>query len=126
MKFTWPSDVSTTEVILNETDPASGRVMYLLPKIIFNETHPDSGWVMYLLLKMILNETNLDLLPDLEKTDEEPVSEFLWRGVYCRMDIKDFLPKQANLCEHTWEIVVCMVMTGEDRSGPNIWPEIPN
>ncbi len=39
MKLTQPSDVSTIEMILNETHPALGRVWYLLPKIIFNKTH---------------------------------------------------------------------------------------
>ncbi len=42
------------------------------------------------------------------------------------MSIKDSLPEQASLCEHTWEVVACMVMTGEGRLGPDIWPKTPN
>ena len=54
------------------------------------------------------------------------MGEFLWRDVRRRMGIKDSLPEQASLCEYTWEIVACMVITGEGRSGPDIWPETPN
>lgn len=42
------------------------------------------------------------------------------------MKIKDSLPVQASLCEYTWEVVACMVMTGEGRTGSDIWPKIPN
>ncbi len=42
-----------------------------------------------------------DLSPDHKKMDKEPVREFLWQDVHRCMDIKDFLPKQACLCEHT-------------------------
>ncbi len=42
------------------------------------------------------------------------------------MGFKDFSPEQASLFEHTWEVVLCMVMTGDGRSGPDIWPETPN
>ncbi len=54
------------------------------------------------------------------------MGKFLWRGIRRRMGMKDSSPKQASLCEHTWKVVTCMVMTGEGRSGPNIWPETPN
>ncbi len=54
------------------------------------------------------------------------MGEFLWRDVRRRMGIKDSLPEQASLCEYTWEIVACMVITGEGRSGPDIWPETSN
>ena len=64
--------------------------------------------------------------PDSEKTDEEPVSEFLWHGVCRRMGIKNSSLEQASLCEYTWEVVACMVITGEERSSPDIWPETPN
>ena len=63
---------------------------------------------------------------DSEKTDEEPVGEFLWHGVCWRMGIKDSLPEQASLYEYTWEVVACMVIIGEGHSGPDIWPETPN
>ena len=42
------------------------------------------------------------------------------------MGIKDFLPKQASFCEHTWEVIVYMVIISKKRSGPDIWPEISN
>ncbi len=42
------------------------------------------------------------------------------------MGIKDSLPKQASLCEHTWDVFACMVMTSEGRSGPDIRPKTPN
>lgn len=42
------------------------------------------------------------------------------------MGIKNSSPEQASLCEYTWEVVACMVMTGEGRTGPDIWPETPN
>ncbi len=51
---------------------------------------------------------------------------FLWRGVHRRMGIKDSSPKQTSLCKYTWEVIAFMVMTGEGRSGPDIWPETPN
>ncbi len=54
------------------------------------------------------------------------MDEFLWRGICCHMGIKDFLPKQSSLYEHTWEVITCMVMTSKVRSGLDIWPETPN
>ena len=64
--------------------------------------------------------------PDSEKTDKEPVGEFLWRGVCRHIGIKDSLPEQASLCEYTWEVIACMVITGEERLDPDIWPETLN
>ncbi len=61
-----------------------------------------------------------------EKTDEEPVGEFLWRDVCRRMGIKNSSPEQASFCEYTWEVVACMVITSERRSGLDIWPETPD
>ena len=68
------------------------------------------------------NRSDLPLL-DHEKTDEEPVSEFLWHSVCCCMGIKDFSPKQASFCEYTWEVIACMVIIGKGRSGLDIWPK---
>lgn len=65
-------------------------------------------------------------LLDYEKTNKKCISEFLWQGVYCHIGIKDSLPKKVTLCKYTWEVVICIVMTGERCSGPNIWPETPN
>lgn len=42
------------------------------------------------------------------------------------MGIKNSLPKQVSFCEHIWEVVICIVMTGERFSGPYIWPESSN
>ena len=64
--------------------------------------------------------------PDHEKTDEEPVGEFLWRGLCSPMGIKDSSPKQASLYKYTWEFVACIVIIGKGRSGLNIWPKTPN
>lgn len=61
-----------------------------------------------------------------KKSDEGPMDKFLWYGFWYRISIKDFLPEQESLCGHTWEVVACIVMTGEGRSSPNIWPETPN
>ena len=54
------------------------------------------------------------------------MGEFLWHSVYCYMGIKDFWPKQASLCEYTWEVIAYMVITGKRHSGPDIWLETPN
>ena len=54
------------------------------------------------------------------------MGEFLWRGVHCRMGIKDSSPEQASFCKYPWEVVAYMVITGERHSGPDIWPETPN
>lgn len=54
------------------------------------------------------------------------MSEFLLRGVHHCMGIKDFSPKQIRLYEYSWDIVARMVMIGEVRSGPDIWPETFN
>ena len=64
--------------------------------------------------------------PDHEKTDEKPVGQFLWYNIRRRMNIKHFLPKQVSLCEYTWEVIACMVITGKGRSGPDMWPKTPN
>ncbi len=42
------------------------------------------------------------------------------------MGIKNSSPEHTSLCEHTWEVVACIVMTGKRRSSLNIWPETPN
>lgn len=74
------------------------------------------------------NQFNMSDLPpsDHKKTDGKLVVKFLLRGICCRMDIKDFSPKQASLCEYTWEVVICIVITGEGRSDPDIQLETPN
>ena len=66
-------------------------------------------------------------LPPLDhnKTDKEPVYEFLCWSVCYRMHSKDFLPENASFCKKTWEIVAYMVITGKGNSGPNIWPKTP-
>ena len=63
---------------------------------------------------------------DSKKTDEEPLCEFLWCSVCRYMGVKGFSPERASFYEYTWEVVACMVIIGEGRSGPNIWPETPN
>lgn len=63
---------------------------------------------------------------DHKKIDEKPIGEFLWRGICRRINIKDFLLKQASLYKYTWEVVACIVIIGKGRLGPDIWLEIPN
>lgn len=46
---------------------------------------------------------------------------FLWRG-YCHYSgIKNSIPGIQNLCKYTWEVVLCMVLTGKRLLEPNIW-----
>ena len=54
------------------------------------------------------------------------MSEFLWHSIRCHIGIKDSLPKKANLYEYTWKFIACMLITGEGRSGLDIWPETSN
>ena len=42
------------------------------------------------------------------------------------MGIKDSLPKQANFCKYTWEVIAYMVITSKGRSGLDMWTEILN
>lgn len=42
------------------------------------------------------------------------------------MGIKDFFPKQKSFYEYTWDIIACMMITGDGYSSLDIWPEIPN
>ena len=50
---------------------------------------------------------------------------FLWHEYCCYSGIKDSIPTALNLCKYTWKVVVCMVLTGKGRIGPDIWPETP-
>ena len=52
--------------------------------------------------------------------------KFLWHGICHRMDIKDFLPKQASLYKYTWEVIAFMVITDEGYLDPDIWLETLN
>lgn len=42
------------------------------------------------------------------------------------MDIKYSSLKQVSFYEHTWEIVIYMVIAGNGCLGPDIWLETPN
>ena len=45
----------------------------------------------------------------------------LWPG-YCRcLRIKNLTPAGGSLCKYIWKVVVCMVLTGKKRVGPDIW-----
>lgn len=61
-----------------------------------------------------------------EKSDKEPLSEFLWQGVCYPIRIKDSLPKQVSFYESTEEIVAYIVITGERYLGLDSWLETPN
>ncbi len=50
----------------------------------------------------------------------------LWRGHRRRSGIKDSISATHSLCEHTWEVILCMVLTNNGHLGPDIWPETPD
>ncbi len=58
-------------------------------------------------------------------TKASAMGHLLWRGYRYCSGIKDLIPATCSLCEYTWEVVVCMVLTGKGRLGPDIWPETP-
>ena len=49
----------------------------------------------------------------------------LWRAHSRCLKIKDLTPTGRSLCEYTWEVVDCMILTSKGRLGPDIWPETP-
>ncbi len=70
------------------------------------------------------NASDISNVPSLP-TKASATGHLLWRG-YCRRSrIRDSTFAARSLCEYTWEVVVCMVLTGEGRLGPDIWPETP-
>lgn len=71
--------------------------------------------------------TNASDIPDSTPSPTKaPTTGYsLWRGHRRRTGIKDSTSAARSLCEHTWEVMVCMVLTGEGRLGPDIWPETP-
>lgn len=42
------------------------------------------------------------------------------------MSIKDSLPKQVSFCKYTSGVIAYMVIIGERRLDPDIWPKTPN
>ncbi len=69
--------------------------------------------------------TNASDIPNviLLSTKASATGHPLWRGYRRCSGIKDLTPAAHSLCEYTWEVVICMVLTGEGRLGPDIWPE---
>ncbi len=49
-----------------------------------------------------------------------------WRRHCHRSGIKNSTPAARSLCEYTWEVILCMVLTDDGRLGPDIWPETPD
>lgn len=47
----------------------------------------------------------------------------LYRGHHQHLGINDLTSAVCNLNEYIWEVSLCIVMTGEVRLGPNIWPK---
>ena len=47
----------------------------------------------------------------------------LWRGHRCYAGIKDSTFAARSIGKHTWKVMICMILTGEGRLGPDIWPE---
>ena len=97
---------------------------------LFRSNQPPSGlsnsYRSDLSSSSLSNLFRSDLPSNHEKTDEKPVGEFLWQDICRCIDIDDFLPKQANFCEYTQEIVTCMVITGKRHLGPDICLETPH
>lgn len=87
--------------------------------ILFRSDLPISGF------SHLVNRSDLPLF-DHKKTDWEPIDEFLWRDIYCYINIKDSLLKQASFYEYTLKVVACMIIIREGRLDPDIWPKTPN
>ncbi len=66
--------------------------------------------------------TNASDIPDvtLLPTKASAMGHPLWRRYRHHSGIKDSTPAAYSLCKYTWEIVICMVLTGERRLGPDI------
>ena len=69
--------------------------------------------------------TNASNIPNviLSPTKFLATGNSLWRGHRRRAGIKDSTSAACSLCKVTWEVMICMVLTGEGRLGPDIWPE---
>ena len=108
---------------LDVTEPISNHMRWAphtaSPSTLFRSNLPPFS-------RLNLSNRSDPLLLHHNKTDEEPMGEFLWRSVCCRIGIKDCLTKQATFCEYTWEVIACMVITDKGRSGPDIWQETSN
>ncbi len=71
--------------------------------------------------------TNASDIPDVPPlpTEVSAMGHSLWCRYCHRSGIKNSTPAARSLCEYTWEVVICMVLTGEGRLGPDIWPKTP-
>lgn len=109
---------NVNNVSLNTAEPISSHTHWI-PYIMSIST----SFRLDLFFSGPLNLFNRSDLPlsDHKKIDEELISGFLWRGICCGMDIKDFLPKQTSLSEYIWEVVVCIMITGKGHLDPDIW-----
>ena len=47
----------------------------------------------------------------------------LWRKHHCCAGIKDSTSAAQSLYKYTWQIMIYMILTGEGRLRPNIWPK---
>lgn len=70
-------------------------------------------------LPSILFRSDLPLLDHII-TDEKLMVEFLLRDICCCIDIKDYSPKQVNLCKHIWEVIIYMIIIDKDCLNPDI------
>ena len=71
-----------------------------------------------------INVSNiLDVIPS--STKSLAMDNSLWRRHRCCASIKDSTFAARNLCKYTWEVMICMVLIGKGRLGPDIWTETP-
>ena len=47
----------------------------------------------------------------------------LWRKHCCYTEIKNLTSAACSSYKHTWEVMVCMILTGKRRLGADIWPK---
>ncbi len=50
----------------------------------------------------------------------------LWRRHRRRSWNNDSTLTACSLCKYIWEVILCMLLTGNRRLSPDIWPKIPD
>ena len=77
-----------------------------------------------------ITSTSLVIDSDTSKVTGSSIVPFgtgysLWRGHCHCSGIKNLISASQSLCEYTWEVVACMVLTDKGRLWPDIWLETP-
>ncbi len=102
-----------------ESHPLSNHCQGLGAQPCSNQWHSLGTWPAVTGSCFFTNTSDIpDITPSLTKAPS--TGYFLWRGHCCRIEIKDSTPTACSLCEYTWEVVACMVLTGKGRLGPDI------